>query len=356
MKITILGMGHAGTTIAADLTRKGHQVTLVKTSNALHNDHHKYLLKNKTVTINDKGHVEEIKLYKTTSIIKEGLTTYPDLIIIYIQTNYHQQLIKRLVPHLKGNEVFLFEPGYLATAYMLKYYPNNNFTIIEADSSPIDCRITTPGKVEVLFKNVRNPVGVFPSKNKDKAEKILEKIQYPFVFRKSVIESALHNPNLIVHTIGAIMSMPRIEYTQGEYWMYKEVFTPSVWELVKKLDREKMNVLEHLSFEPIPYVEACKLRNSEDLSIDAEKVFRTYAEYGSPKGPNQVKTRFITEDVPQGLVMLESLAKYLKIKTPVTSALIDLASAALNIPFRKQGRNIRRLGIENIKQILNDRY
>jgi opine dehydrogenase len=355
MNVTILGMGHAGTTIAADLTKKRHQVTLVKTSNALHNEHHKYLLKNNKITITDKGNTEEIAIFKTTNSIKDGLKN-PDLIIVYIQTNFHQQLIKRMIPHLKGNETILFEPGYLVTAYLLKYFPDNNFTVIEADSSPIDCRIYSPGKVEVLFKNVRNPVAVFPSKNKNKAKQILEKLQYPFVFRRSVIETALHNPNLIVHTIGAIMSMPRIEYTKGEYWMYKEVFTPSVWELVKKLDSEKMQVLEHLGFEPIPYVESCKLRNSEDLSLDAETVFRTYAEHGSPKGPYQVKTRFITEDVPQGLVMLESLAKYLKIKTPVTSALIDISSAALNIPFRKQGRNIRRLGIDNIKQILSDRH
>ena len=37
MNITILGAGNAGCTIAADLSLKGHMVTLCKTSNMLHN-------------------------------------------------------------------------------------------------------------------------------------------------------------------------------------------------------------------------------------------------------------------------------------------------------------------------------
>ena len=57
-----------------------------------------------------------------------------------------------------------------------------------------------------------------------------------------MIEAALHNPNIIVHTVGAIFSIPRIEYTTGEYWMYKEVFTPSIWSIVESLDKEKMEL------------------------------------------------------------------------------------------------------------------
>ena len=60
------------------------------------------------------------------------------------------------------------------------------------------------------------------------------------------------------------MSIPRIEKTKGDYVMYHEVFTPSVWNILEALDSEKMDVLEKLGFERIPYVEACKHRNSLD--------------------------------------------------------------------------------------------
>ena len=43
MKIALLGAGNAGCAVAADLTMKGHEVTLIKTSHSLHDDNFDYL-------------------------------------------------------------------------------------------------------------------------------------------------------------------------------------------------------------------------------------------------------------------------------------------------------------------------
>lgn len=235
---------------------------------------------------------------------------------------------------------------------MLDFVEKNNITVVEAESSPIDCRITSPGTVEVLFKNVLNPIAVYPKSQLPYVKQKFETLAYPFVYKDSVVKVALHNPNLIVHTIGAIMSIPRIEYSQGDYWMYKEVFTPSVWKIVEALDNEKMNILEKLGYEPLPYVEACKQRNSLDKEKNAIDVFFNYANYSSPKGPSKVDTRYITEDVPEGLVLLESLGVVLNVDTKVCTSLIDLSSAALGRNFRQEGRNITKLGWKNVRKIM----
>jgi len=121
------------------------------------------------------------------------------------------------------------------------------------------------------------------------------------------------------------------------------------------LDGEKMDVLEKLGFDRVPYVEACKYRNSLDESIDAKEVFLEYAEMPTrAKGPTQVDSRYISEDVPQGLVMLESLGSALGTATPICTALINIASAALDRDLRAEGRTPESLGIENIKSILRD--
>lgn len=350
MKITIAGIGNAGTTVGADLTQKGHQVTLLKTSRGLHNDNYEFLVKNREIYVKDIDSSYRVKVENVTDNMKEALAG-AELIIIYVQTNYHFDLIKRMKPYFEDGQVVLIEPGYLSTCYFMKYV-KKDLTIIEAESSPIDCRITEPGHVQVLFKNVLNPYGVYPRKNQYKAEAVLKELGYPFMITKNVAEAALHNPNLIVHTIGAIFSIPRIEYTGGDYWMYKEVFTPHVWNVVEALDSEKMNILEKLGCERLPYVEACKLRNSLNRNENALDVFRDYANNGSPYGPNVPDSRYITEDVPEGLVMLESLGKVLNIDTPTTTGLINCASAALKINFRESGRTVEKLGIENIKSVL----
>ena len=137
--------------------------------------------------------------------------------------------------------------------------------------------------------------------------------------------------------------------------MYHEVFTPSVWNILEALDAEKMQILARLGHEPVPYVEACKFRNSLDEKRSGKEVFFEYAAMPSrAKGPQSVDSRYITEDVPQGLVLLESLGQALNIKTPVASSLIELASAALGRELRAQGRTLAMLGEENVRKILED--
>ena len=59
---------------------------------------------------------------------------------------------------------------------------------------------------------------------------------------------------------------------------------------------------DRLGCEGVPYVEACKFRNSLDEQRDAKAVFFAYAAMPErAKGPLSVRSRYITEDVPQGL-------------------------------------------------------
>lgn len=355
MKITIIGAGHAGSTVAADLSLKGHDVTILKTSNKLHNEHFDFIRENGFIKVieDEKEHIAKVNA--TTDF--EDAIKGRDLIIVYIQTNYHEELIKRISPYFEDGQVVLIEPGYLSTCYFLKYC-SKDITIVEAESSPIDCRIIAPGTVTVLFRNVVDPVGVFPKSHMEKAKAVLDKTLFPFEYLETVIEAALHNPNLIVHTIGAVFSTPRIEYAVRHgvsYSMYKEVFTPHIWNLVETLDNEKMNVLEKVGCERFSYVEACKHRNSLDDSRDALEVFFDYANNSSPDGPDVPDSRYVTEDVPQGLVLLESLGKMLNTATPVCTALIETASAILRRDFRAEGRTVEKLGSANISRLIEER-
>ena len=55
--------------------------------------------------------------------------------------------------------------------------------------------------------------------------------------------------------------------------------------------------------------------------------------------------RYITEDVPTGLVPLSSLGKRLNIPTPTINSIIGLANALFNFDFYKNGRTMEKVGI-----------
>lgn len=357
MKIAIVGAGNAGCAVAADLTMKGHEITLIKTSHAMHDDNFNYLLENNgKMTLNEFGEIKTANIAKVTRDASEIRGN--EVVIIYIQTNFHEQLIQRLAPYFEDDQIVLINPGYLSTAYMLKHCSDKKLIIAEAESSFIDGRIMEPGLFRVGFRNVRNPIGIYPAARREEAIAKLDQLQERFVYLNSVVEAALHNPNLVVHTVGSIMSIPRIESAKDQFCMYHEAYTrnnPATWAVLDALDSEKMDVLEKLGFERLPYVEACKYRNSLDDGMDAKEVFLNYAEMPTrAKGPVKVDSRYISEDVPQGLVMLEALGKSLGVQTPICTALIELASAALGRSMRAEGRTPEKLGVENIWKILRD--
>lgn len=354
MKIAVLGAGNSGCALAADYAWRGHEVTLIKTSHSLHDDNFRHLTENGGVMVIDEFGSRSVgRIHRITRDVSE--VQGQEIVLLCTQTGFHKDVLKRALPYLEAGQILLINPGYLSTAYALGLGLKSGVVVAEAESNFIDGRISSPGHFRAGFRNVRNPIGIYPVRKTAWAAGRLNKLGTPFVYLNSVAEAALHNPNMIVHTVGAIMSIPRIEATKGDYCMYHEVFTPSVWTLLEALDREKMNILEALGLERLAYAEACKFRNSLDEKRDAKEVFFDYASMPErAKGPQSVNSRYITEDVPQGLVLMESLGRVLGIPVPVCTSLIELASAALGKDFRKEGRTLKQLGEENIRKILND--
>lgn len=118
MKIAILGAGNAGCAVAADLTLKGHEVTLIKTSHAMHDDNFEYMQSHKgEMTLNEFGKVSTAYIHRVTRDLEELQDA--EIVIIYIQTNYHEQLIEKIAPYLQKDQILLINPGYLSTAYVL---------------------------------------------------------------------------------------------------------------------------------------------------------------------------------------------------------------------------------------------
>ena len=63
------------------------------------------------------------------------------------------------------------------------------------------------------------------------------------------------------------------------------------------------------------------------------------------RAPDSLRTRYLTEDVPYGLVPLASIARQLGVGTPVIDLFIDLASMLLDEDLRAGGRTAASLGL-----------
>jgi len=269
-------------------------------------------------------------------------------------TNFHEFLASRIAPHLKSGQIIFINPGYAGSLLFKKAMEEcknpADVLFVEGETLPYTSRIIEPGVVEITSKNVRHPIAALPSSRTKEALEKLNAIFPNCVPRNNILEVALHNPNLIIHTIGTIMNIGRIEHSKGEFYMYKEGFTESIWNIVEALDGEKMAVLEKIGVKPISYFDEFRLRTFEDVSIDPLEGFMRYANE-SPKGPSSSRSRYITEDVPVGLGLLSSLGKLLQVPTPVCDSLLVLASAINKTNYFEQARTVEKLGIMSPEDI-----
>ena len=350
MKVTIVGTGNSACAQAAKLVERGHTVRLIKTSHSVHEANYDALVAQQGIYYYNRYAEDEVRHFAPIDMITRDVEAGLDgaeVVLVLTQSLQHPNMAALMAPYLHEDQIVWLIPGNMGSIYFkqaCKHVPH----LVESESTPYDARISQPGEVDILFKNVRNAVAFLQKSD----EKLLPAIDSLFgehkYLRSNIIESAMHNPNLVVHTVGTIMSASRIEQMHGEFWMYRESFSPSVWNLIHALDAEKNNVITAYGGQPLAYVEACRWRNEEDLTVDPYEVFRHYAQSGGPKGPADLQSRFVHEDVPMGLCLLESLAAKAHIETPVASALISIASALLATDFRAKGRTLEALGLQEL--------
>ena len=70
-------------------------------------------------------------------------------------------------------------------------------------------------------------------------------------------------------------------------------------------------------------------------------------------------SRFITEDVPYGLVLISSIGKRFNVPTPTVDAIIHLASVLNGADYRSEGITLEKLGLgdmtkEEIEEYLRE--
>lgn len=345
MRIAIIGAGNAGCAHAAAFAQQGHEVSLLKTSSAVHDANFAAIEAQRGIVLRDEaGRASFCELRLATRDPARALEG-AEAVFVLVQTAFQARVAERLAPHLTQVRMIMVIPGYMGACHFRPLVGSG--TIVgEGESTPIDARIVAPGTVQVLFRNVRNAVAFLPASDAERGLASLRSLIRSYDrARRNIVESALHNPNLIVHTVGTIMSASRIEYARGEFWLYREGFSPSIMRLVEALDGEKLAVLDAFGCPPVSYFEACRYRNAVDETVDPVQAFLDYAASGSPKGPERVNTRFIYEDVPSGLCLLRSLAEVARIPVPVCDALITLGGALLDRDFRAEGRTLASLGL-----------
>jgi len=267
-EICVIGAGNGGSAIAGDMTLAEHRCRLFEFPDYSEN----------IQGIIAKGGIEVTGIART-GFAKVALVTMElsravqgaDLIMVTTQALAHERVARELVPFLSDGQTVVLWPGSGETLVFRKIWDemgmNRHVFLAEAVTFPYCCRrLKGPGTVNIhRIDGPRMLLAALPATD---TQAVLAALSgtYAGVVQAavSVLEPALYNVNIIVHPVGALLNMGRIEHSKGEFWMYKEGLTPSVKKVIYQMDAERMAVFKAFGYRPYTYDQFEK--NSKGLS------------------------------------------------------------------------------------------
>jgi opine dehydrogenase len=341
-RFTILGAGNGGQTMAAHLTLLGFPVSLWDV------EPEKVTALRRAGRIRLSGAVAgEARVPVITGDMSEAVTG-ADLVMVITPAIYHGSLARTMAPHLRDDQIVVLHPGATGGALEVRTTLRDvgcraHVTVAEADTLLYACRSPQPGEAIVHGIKVQVNVASLPA---DAAPQVAALLNAPFPQYRpvaSVLHTSLNNGNAMMHPAPTLLNAGRIE-CQSPFEYYSEGVTPSVARVVEAVDAERLSVAE-ASGTVVPSIAdwytMCYGVTGATLHEKVQKV----TAYEGIKGPTNLTTRYLFEDIPTGLVPLSLLGNALGVKTPIMRAVVDLANVLLGRDFWREGRSLEKLGL-----------
>lgn len=349
-KVTILGAGHQGLAMAAHLSCNGVECYLWNRTE----DHIKEVQKNNEIIC--KGIIEKrVKIHKVSTSISEVLQK---TIMVTTPSTAHSDLAKALAPYVDETYTIILNPG--RTFGILDFI----YKLIQAGCNHLPCVAETQTIIYTCRRDEKNVVRLYALKEGvpistlkyaelSRVMNIIPKcIRQYFVPSDNYIVTSLGNVGMILHCAPVLMNIGWIENKKTKFEYYYDGISETIASVLEKIDMERCAVGRAMGVNVETLVEWLQ-RTYHTVGNNLFEHLQSNVYYRGIDAPKSVHHRYIEEDVPNGLVALESAGKYLNLATPITSTMISMANITMNCDYRKSGRNF--IILKSVEDMYNDR-
>ena len=355
-RIAVLGGGHGARTTAADMTLAGHKVSLFEFERF--HEAVSTIFERKRISITGQARTGEAEIFLCTHDIAEAIRGV-DIILIIVPALYHRVYAEALAPHLKGGEHIVLIPGTMGSLEFVTKISQlgcrAEITVSELDTLPYATRITGPASVYAYHALPVFGAGVFPATRTAEVLAILKDLYAGISAFRDVLEAGLSNVNPVIHPLGVLMNAGRIEYSRGDFYYYEEGITPATARAMEALDEERMAMGKKLGLQ-LPDQATALHAVGYGPKGDLWEVLKGSKGLTPIKGPTSLANRYVTEDIPIGLVCWSQLGEQLGIPTPLMRATIEIGIAISGVDYWQTGRTIERCGIQGMSASRLVRY
>jgi opine dehydrogenase len=361
-KVTIIGGGNGAFAAAADLTIRGHEITLYEVP----------AFRDNLSQVIEKGGIELetfpsnglkggfAKIHKITFDIEEALAA-SDVVFVIVPAYSLDTIAKLCAPYVRENQIFALCPAnFGGSIFFRKTLMENGCSkhvwVAEAVSMMYACRKKDASSVWIRGYKRDLGCAFFPSENSEEPFQRLKEIYPNFVNYGHVINTGLSNSNNVLHSTLMLANLSNID-NQEERLFYRECFTPSVQKILDALEAERLQFNRIPGIALIPYAKMKKgWYGYQGAQGESVRELNTSAPHcGYSKMPTSLDHRYITEDVPYGLIPNEEMMEQYNLPHQTTTAMIAICSAMCGTDFYKEARTLSDLGLKGLdeKQLIS---
>lgn len=289
------------------------------------------------------------RLHIATTDMAEALRDV-DIINVVVPAFAHGEFFRHMLPYLRDGQVVVMwasDFGSLELHHFLKQNaPGLQVEVVETNTLPYGTRLVEPGWVDLLLVAPLVTAAALPA---GRNETVVPRLQQYFPMVQAapdVLSCAFSNPNPIVHPPGSLLNVGRIQYSGGDFYMYREGITEAVARVIHRVFDEVKQVAAAYGTTVLEYEERDFRTTGSIMAVAFQAPFDTLGVIGRIKGPSSIRDRYITEDLPQGLVPISQLARKAGLCTPLIDGIISLGSAGCGRDFWAEGRTLDKMGLD----------
>lgn len=344
----VLGSGNGGRAFCGQVAHKGYPVVmyepLEETASFRKLKVEKQMFLSGDISVGGK-------LRAVTMDIKEALGD-ADVIFVVVPSFAHPPIFQKMIPLLKDGQHVVIVPGnyggFLLRKMMADAGIHPHISISETASLPYACRISDYNTVRIYKKKFKLKIATSPAETSQTVLDVMNDVfsgYIDFIAGSNLLAIDLDNINYTLHPLPVLLNYGNIEMNAQTFRHYIDGVTPLISEQMMKMDEERLSIGKALGLELMSAMDQLMMYyGRNECSTYYEYVNSDESPYKDIVGHN-VRSRYITEDVPCLHVPAVELAHLTGVDVPIAELCVKLSSLLHGVDYAAEGTTLAKLGL-----------
>ncbi len=344
--VAIVGAGIGGVYLAADLGLRGFKNRLQDRDDS------------RLAEIRARGGLDVdgdrsgFAAVETPTDLSQAVTG-ADIIVVCTGGTYQEGVAEGLAESLSDGQTILLIQGNTGGSLVFRRALDRagchaRVDIAEMDNYPFSCWRLAPTRIKPIVTKKGLQIASFPGNRIDAVFARLGPLFPTAVARPTIVSTGFTNANAMLHVANCVGNAGKID--RGEaYKFYAVGVTPAVARLYSAINAERVAIAAALGAEVLTledwFAQTYGVRGatlSESCRLLTTNPDGPYQATGTPSAWTH---KYISEDVPVGLMPMRALAGAAGVACPAIDAVIRLAAILAGTNFAASARTLERMGL-----------